>query len=267
MSRSLLVAALAVIAASLPARTQSPPFASHDLLALPFVQLNPVLRVRTVVGEVGSFAIGEYAAGPPRNPHHHTYEQINVGLSGTSGIRMAGQLLELGALGATLAPNDVEHVLENTGRQSTLLEFQPVRRFDLLPERRPVTLPVGPTAVPVPAAWPLHTDFSSASTGWEALGSGVRRKAVKGHRAAMAVWRIPGSATTDFDLSLQLPGAEQFIYVVEGRAQFSRGTYRAEGSPDVLVVSGPNAPPVRARSTGQPAVVLVLEAIASELQP
>lgn len=264
MSRSLLLAAFAVVAASLPVRTQSSPFASHNLLALPFVQLNPVLRVRTVVGEVGSFAFGEYAAGPTRNPHHHTYEQINLGLSGTSGIRVDGRSIELGTLGATLVPNDVEHVLENTGRPSTLLEFQPVRRFDLLPERRKVTLPVGPTALPVPAAWPLHTDFSPASAGWEAHGSGVRRKAVKGHRAALALWRIPGSATSDFDLSLQLPGAEQFVYVVEGRVHLSRDAHGADGSPDALIVSGPDATPVRAKSTGQPAVVLVLEAVASE---
>lgn len=80
------VAAFCLAGASLGAQTSALTF--HDLKLLPLLDLNSNIRIKKVIGEIGTFMLGEFSAGFKSNPHHHTYAQINIGLTGKFTLRI-----------------------------------------------------------------------------------------------------------------------------------------------------------------------------------
>jgi hypothetical protein len=72
-----LCAAVCLACMLLGAQQSSP--TRHDLTVQPLMELNSNIRIKKVMGEIGTFALGEFNAGFTSNPHHHTYEQINIG--------------------------------------------------------------------------------------------------------------------------------------------------------------------------------------------
>ena len=245
-----------------PLGAQKSPATSHDLTAQPLMDLNSNIRIKKVMGEIGTFALGEFSAGFKSNPHHHTYEQINIGLSGAFTLPVGGTAHTVAPLRGVVIPPDVEHNNDVPATANpVLIEFQSTRRVDFPPEREKVSLPVGPIALPVPAGRQVVFDFSAASTGWDTLANGVRLKASVGTVTAIAVWEIPSAARESFELRRQLPGAEQFAYLVAGAIEGGAGTERFAMTPGVLLVGSPGGPPLRATANGaERSVLLVFEA-------
>ena len=81
----------------------------HDLSGQPPLEVNANIRVHKVMGEIGTFMVGEFAPGFKSTPHHHTHDQINVGISGAFDIVTTAKAYPVSLLrGARRAPN-VQH--------------------------------------------------------------------------------------------------------------------------------------------------------------
>ena len=258
--RAVAILVIALVTAH-AAGAEPPALRRVDLDALPWTVLNPQLRIKTVVGQAGTFAFGEFAPGPERKPHHHTYEQINVGLTGTAGVRAAGRPIALGRLGASFTPNDVEHVLMNTGAPSTLVEFQPVRRLDLLPDRTAVQLPVGASAAGVPSDWPLVSDLDPNSTGWNDVGAGVRSKVAKGRASAVTAWHLSEGMRRPHALTVQFSDSGRFLFAISGSVEIRRGRESVRLGARTLIVSPPGDEAPVAAPPSASTLILQFEAV------
>lgn len=237
--------------------------AFHDLKALPELEVSADITIKKVMGEVGTFMLGRFRAGFKSAPHHHTYEQINIGLTGMYTLPVAGRRHTVSALRGVVIPPDVEHnndVPQDAG-DPELIEFQSTRRLDFPPERQQVTLPVGPTALPVPQGRQVEFDFGASSSGWKTIMRGVRMQASTGNTTAISAWELLPAAQDSVDLRLLLPGAERFVYVAEGSVEATADTKRIVMNPGALLVSASGASPLRVgRQGGQRALLLVFEA-------
>jgi hypothetical protein len=76
---SALCLCAAVGLACMPLGAQTSSATRHDLTLQPLMELNSNIRIKKVMGEIGTFALGEFNAGFTSNPHHHTCEPINIG--------------------------------------------------------------------------------------------------------------------------------------------------------------------------------------------
>jgi len=200
--------------------------------------LNANIRIKKVMGDVGTFMLGRFRAGFTSAPHHHTYEQINIGLTGMYTLLVAGSRHTVSAMRGVVIPPDVEHnndVPEDAG-DPELIEFQSTRRLDFPPERQQVTLPVGPTALPVPEGRQIAFDFGASSPGWQTIGTGVRMKASTGGTTAISSWEFLPTAQDSVDLRRLLPDAERFVYVVEGAVEAGTDARRLVMNPGALLV-------------------------------
>src|SRR5687767_9702795 len=110
MTSRVVPALVLLVVTGGPLYSQAGAPARYDINAMPWTDLSPRLRIRAVVGQIGSFALGEFAAGSKTALHHHTYEQANLVLDGSLDIYVAGRPHALSARGGTLIPVDVEHV-------------------------------------------------------------------------------------------------------------------------------------------------------------
>lgn len=158
MSAALVcVLAVAVLSAQPPAPVL------HDLKAMPELEVNANIKIKKVMGEIGTFMLGRFRAGFKSAPHHHTYEQINIGLTGMYTLPVAGTRHPVSAMRGVVIPPDVEHNNDVPGDAGDpeLIEFQSTRRLDFPPERQQVTLPVGPTALPVTQGRQVGFDFGT----------------------------------------------------------------------------------------------------------
>jgi len=258
-----LLAVLVCGAAVVALNAQSPALALHDVRGMPKLEINANIRTSKVMGDVGTFMLGQFRAGFKSAPHHHTYEQINVGLLGGFTLPVAGTRHPVSAMRGVLIPPDVEHNNDVPGDSGDpeLIEFQSARRLDFPPERQQIVLPVGPTALPVPQDRQVAFDFSSTSAGWRTIAAGVRMQASAGSTTAISAWEFLPTAKGSVDLRLVLPGAERFVYVVDGAVQASADTTRLVAKAGALLVSASGASPVRVERQGsQPALLLVFEA-------
>lgn len=234
----------------------------HDLRGRPPLEVNANIRVHKVMGAVATFMVGEFTPGFRSVPHHHTHEQINVGISGAYDVVTAARPYPVSLMRGLLVPPNVEHgnLASAVAPPPVLIEFQPVRRTDFPPEREKVTFPMSPTATPHPAD-SLELDFRPASAAWQSLANGARVKASQGIAAAVAAWEIPASAKVPIDIRSQLPSAELFVYVVDGAVEAGAGGVRHAAPSGILLVNPPGAPPLQVRSTAGTSVLLVFEAV------
>jgi hypothetical protein len=258
-----VVASLAVVALSpVGVRTQSA-VARHDLTARPPLEVNANIRVHKVMGETGTFMVGEFRPGFRNTPHHHTHDQINVGISNTFDIVTPAKSYPVSRLRGLMIPADVSHgnLVATDAAAPLLIEFQPVRRTDFPPEREKVVFPTASAPTPPPAD-SLELDFRPGSATWQRHPSGVRVSSRKGVRAAVSAMEIPASLKTPIAIRSQLPDAELFVYVLDGSVEASAGNTRHTASTGILFVNPPIAPSLHVRSMGPSAsVLLIFEAV------
>jgi quercetin dioxygenase-like cupin family protein len=257
---TVLVAGMAVTALN---AQPSPSPVLHDLGAIPELELNANIRIKKVMGEVGTFALGKFRAGFKSTPHHHTYEQINIGLTGAFALPVAGVRHTVSAMRGVAIPPDVEHNNDVPGDAGdpALIEFQSARRLDFPPERQQIALPIGPTALSVPPGRQVAFDFGSSSPGWQAIAKGVRMHARTGGTTAISAWELASTVQDAITLRLLLPGAEQFVYVVDGVVEATSEARRFAMRSGALLVNPSGGQPLRlGRQGNQPALLLVFEA-------
>lgn len=235
----------------------------HDLGGMPELELNSNIRIKKVMGEIGTFALAKFRAGFKSAPHHHTYEQVNVGIAGAFTLPVAGIRHTVSAMRGVAIPPDVEHNNDVPGDAGDpeLIEFQSARRLDFPPERQQIVLPVGPTALPVPPGRQVAFDFGSSSPGWQAISTGVRMHASTGGATAISAWEFASTAQDVTTLRLLLPGAEQFVYVVDGVVEATSEARRFPMKSGALLVNPSGGQSLRIERQGnQPALLLVFEA-------
>ncbi|MFM8533501.1 MAG: hypothetical protein ACKOEC_07905, partial [Acidimicrobiia bacterium] len=112
-------------------------------------------------------------------------------------------------------------------------------------------------ATPAPAD--LDLDFRPEASGWQNHASGARINIKRGKGVAISAWQLPAATKETVEIRPQVPGAELFVYVMEGGAEATVGGERHDAGAGVLLVVAPNAPALRLRPNAA-SVVLVLEA-------
>jgi quercetin dioxygenase-like cupin family protein len=256
--RSAVAATVAAVLILIPAivirGAQAGSPAVYDINAMHSTELRPGIQIKPVIGQIGTFVFAEFEPGAETVAHHHTHEQANLGLTGSMTISIGGHSHRLTSLVGTMAPADAEHFIANDGTaKATLLEFQPVRRLDLLPPRPALTFPSSPAAAAVAAGANVSSDFGATAA--NVAGSRI----LAGRTCTLSVWRAPATPQ-GVTLTERAVGAEQFAYVIEGHAEFGAGTDRKQIEPGMLIVNPPGAPAIRLRVMGAgPAVLAIFE--------
>lgn len=254
-----LMAAIAAVALSpIAARTQSP-VARYDLNGRPPLEVTANFRIHKVMGEFGTFMLGEFAPGFKNTPHHHTHDQINVGIANVFDIVTTAKPYPVSRLRGLFVLPDVSHgnLVAADAATPLLIEFQPVRRTDFPPEREKVVFPRAAAPAPPPAEG-LELDFRPQSATWQRQSSGVRISSRQGVRAAVSAMEIPASLKTPVAIRSLLPDAELFVYVFDGSVEATAGNARHAASSGMLLVNPPSAPALQVRSTTPAASMLLI---------
>src|SRR5437588_462785 len=119
--------------------------------AVPAIDLTSGLHVHTVVGNTASVSVAEMDGGATVAPHHHTREQVDVGLTGTIEATIANHVESLSPGTAVVIPADVTHGFVNRGPgRATAIEFHTVPRPDLVPPRPTTDFPAARDSVGLP---------------------------------------------------------------------------------------------------------------------
>ena len=126
--------------------------AIRDMRSLPARRVGNALRVYTVVGATGSASLAEFDSGSTTGPvHHHTREQVDVGLTGTLESTLDTHAEQFPPGHAAVIPAEVSHSFSNPrAGLVTALEFHTVRRPDLPPGYPAMRFPYAPEPVSLP---------------------------------------------------------------------------------------------------------------------
>ena len=187
------------------------PVSVHHLARLPFIEVAPGIRVRTVVGSIGSFSLAEFDSGSATRRDHHVREQVNVGLEGT--LRMEVDTLHVPLVPGVmvLVPGDVAHAIRNeSGTAASMIEFHTVRRDDLVEPRRAISFPRGATPVHVNGPASVAAVFEPGPAtqgippGWWLAGA----------QTVAQVTRIASGRGVE----LGTVTAEELVFILRGRA-------------------------------------------------
>jgi quercetin dioxygenase-like cupin family protein len=235
----------AFVVTALSGASQTPLAAYHDLSVMARWPLGK-MQVRGAMGQSGSFALVELPAGGRTTAHHHTQEQIVLGVRGSMDVSLGGATHRLGSSGAALVPSDVEHFSINGGSETaTFIEFQPMVRRDWFPPHPKIASSAGPTAVPVPSDARVVDDFALSSQGWRVERNGTRSKVLGGKTMQLTFWDLSAD-TASADLRPQR--GERFLYVVEGHLHVAIGLNAREIGREMLVVVSESAEDIRLTS-------------------
>jgi len=240
MRRFLAVIAGICLSSALVAQesVHFPPADKVVILAMrdvPAVPLATGFMVRTLVGATGSFSYAEFEDGAGAAIHHHTREQVNVGIDGVMEMAIGTHTEPLPTGAAVITPANVRHAIRNrSGGKLISLEFHTIRRPDLVPPRtRPaVPYPAAPEPVAVPDDRNLAVQLASP-----AQPTGAART-IQGETCMLAWRRVaPGSAATD--LAPAKSSAELFVYIVSGEADVTGpGVSQHVGAGTVVIIPG-----------------------------
>lgn len=220
---------------------------------VPATQLAKGFMGRTIVGATGSFTFGEFEDGAGAAIHHHTREQVNVGIEGVMEMALGTHTEPVPVGAAAISPADVMHSIRNrSGGKLISLEFHTIRRPDLTPSRtRPaVPYPISAEAVAVPDDSKLVVQLASPG-----MPAGVAKTA-QGKTCTVAWRRVaPGAAATD--LAPAKSSAELFVYVVSGEADVTApGLSQHVSAGTVVIIPGPQEH-VMIKAAGSADVALV----------
>jgi quercetin dioxygenase-like cupin family protein len=182
----------------------------------------PGIRMIPAVGTSGTVTIAEFQPGAKTPSHHHSFSQLDYVIDGKLNVVARGNSVSLTKNTGVLVPSDADHFVENaSGSIARLLEFQPVRRYDLLPPRPAPAFAVAPKPTIVTLDQLLRVDFSSTAT-----SSG---------RWGLSIIDAPADLTT-----IQWNrrnGVEQFFYALSGTMWLDSGDQeRPLGEGEVAVI-------------------------------
>src|SRR5215467_3589597 len=83
------------------------------LPSVPIIDVVPHAHVHTVVGATGSISFGEFDRAGVAPLHHHTREQVDVGLSGRFDMTIGENVEPLTPGTGVIVPADVNHAIAN----------------------------------------------------------------------------------------------------------------------------------------------------------
>jgi quercetin dioxygenase-like cupin family protein len=179
---------------------------------------SPGVSLRSIVGEAGTLTVTELRPYAGVFSHHHTTPQFDFVIAGEAEVRVGGVIggeeILLKSDQGVIVPPDVEHSLHNSsGAVTTVIEFQPIRRFDLLPPRPKPDYAIAEHPNIVPADQLQRVNFVSPITnGWTASSDGVRRQT----RGGVTMLDLPANLQTTVDLRRQPSNGEEFLYCLSG---------------------------------------------------
>ncbi len=258
MRRFLSVVAGLCVGAALVAQesVHFPPTDKVVILAMrdvPAVQLAAGFMGRTLVGATGSFTYAEFEDGAGAAIHHHTREQVNVGIDGAMEMAIGTHTEPLPTGAAVITPANVRHSIRNrSGGRLISLEFHTIRRPDLVPPRpRPaIPYPVAPEPVAVPDDRTLAVQLASP-----AQPAGIARM-IHGDTCTLA-WRRLSPGATATDLAPTETSAELFVYVVSGEADVTAPGLSQHVSAGTVVIIPGQHEHLMIKATGSADVALV----------
>lgn len=234
-------------------------FPSPDAIAIrvmrdvPAAQLSTGFLGRTVVGATGSFSFAEFEDGAGAALHHHTREQVNVGIDGVMEMALGTHTEPLPAGAAVITPANVRHSIRNrSGGRLVSLEFHTIRRPDLVPPRpRPVVpYPVAPEPVAIPDDRKLVAQLATPDQ-----PAGVARM-IQGETCTVAWRRLVAGGKAE-DLAPVRSSAELFVYVVSGEADLAAAGLSQRVSAGTLIVIPGQREHVTLKAAGSANVALV----------
>ena len=257
MRRILCLIALSVVGLPLAAQ-DGIYFVPQDRIAVrvmrdvPSVDLAPGVHVRTVVGTTGSFSYADFDATSATVPHHHTREQVDVGITGVFEMVLGNHTEFLTPGAGVIIPPNVTHAIANKGSGSmTLIEFHTVPRPDLVPPRPTMTFPANPQPTELAGERKLMEQLDGAAS--QAAGTA---KTVLGETCTM-IWRTLKQGAVPTDIHPAPTRAELFVYIVRGQAAFVSSGQEHRAGPGALVVIPAMQQGVRAHAIGTTDVALV----------
>ena len=226
---ALATASLGLVTGARAARAQDTLFfPPRDRIAIRYLPSMPSVnvanvRVHTVVGSSASISYAAFDSGGATPLHHHTREQIDVGLSGVFDMTLGDQVETLTAGTAVIVPADVAHsIVNNRSGVATAIEFHTVPRPDLVPPQPKMTFPVGPAAAPVAPSARLIVDI--------AAGSG---KTLTGKTCTVRWRELAGPTDVRSDAST----TELFVYIARGSVRLAAaGDTSVVGAGTVVIV-------------------------------
>ena len=248
----------ATVSASPSAQTEAVKYI--DLATVPLTTLGK-LRAKGFVGRSGSFVTAQLPPGYRGTPHHHTHEQITIGLTGSIEVSIGGVVNPLGEFGATIVPSNSQHFIANSDSTAiaTGIEFQPVLRPDWFPPYPKVTLPASSEPVPVPPERVVVTDLAPSSGGWQVAVSGARSKTLAGETCGATMWHL-STPNASAELTAKSARSERFVYVLAGQAEMTVGRAGRKVGAEMLAVVSSGAEGIRLRSIGtERPLILVFE--------
>lgn len=261
---AVLAALIATVTLS-PAQTEA--VAYHDFSTMAKWKLGNG-QIRAVMGQSGTLAVLEMppgtlgpAANAGRNAHHHTQEQIVIGIGGSViGVIGAGPY-RLGSYGAVVVPSNWQHfgINGSVAEPATLIEFQPVLRKNWFSPYPPDTSEKSAEPLAVSHDQHLFEDFTPSTKGWRVEASGASSKVLSGKTIRLTMWDLtkPNAAT-----DLGHAKSERFVYVLEGNAEITVNSARREAKAETLAVISSAANDVRLTSLGKGrTIVAVFEAV------
>ena len=213
------------------------------------------------MGRSGSLVAVQVPPGWRGTPHHHTHEQITIGLSGSMEISIDGVVHPLPAYGAAITPADSGHFVANSDSTAvaTAIEFQPVLRPDWFPPYPKVTFPASSEPISVSPDQVVFKDLAPSSDGWHVAAEGARSKTHTGRTCRITMWDL-SSPNTAKDLMPKSARSERFVYVLAGRAEMTVGRAGRAIAPELLAVVSSGAEGIRLKAMGKErTLILVFE--------
>lgn len=219
--RGALVVACVAVALPVAAQTAPDPIhfppadriTVHVMKDVPATTLSKGFNFRHIVGATGSFSFAELEPGAGGSLHHHTREQVNVGIDGVMDIGIGEHREPLAVGAAVITPPNVRHGIRNSSERRLLsLEFHTIRRPDLTPSRPRPAVPYPAAAAPVPVADDRQLVVQLASA---TQPHGVA-KTINGETCSVS-WRRLAAGGASVDLG-PAHGTEIYVYVASGEA-------------------------------------------------
>jgi len=210
---------------------------------VPTVDLNDRVHLHTVVGATGSVSFGDLDSGGVAPLHHHTREQVNVGLTSTFQVTVGNHVEVLPAGYGLIIPADVNHSFANPGPTvASAIEFHTIPRPDLVPPRPKLSFPASAAAVVVRDDQRLVTRMDTPAG-----------KTLNGRTCTVA-WR---SIRSTIDAHPQPTATELFVYVARGAVELSAEGHTANVPEGSLVIIPAKLAHARMRSIGQSSAAVI----------
>lgn len=212
---------------------------------IPMVTTSEGERRGVVAGETISVSFDELdprhlEGWPVESAHHHDYELAYFGLSGTAELYVGGRRSPVGPGMIAVVPPNVPHTITRVMGPGLVrsLEFSTTRRADLLPERPKIDFPASPEPEPLPAGFPVFTDFDTVE--WVGEPGKSRFTAVFGESCTAFIYHVPASTMEGVETPGHHHHNEQISVVIRGHADVRMGDQFERVGPGTVMFVPPN---------------------------